>query len=244
MASAVDFAADPISGPTSGPTPDLVVVYSGGLDSLTLLHEALSQRRLPCAISFDYGQRHRRELHCAQQVCEELGIEYVLVPLQEAALRTMGGSALHEDSGLAVPEGHYSAENMALTVVPNRNMVMLALAFSLAASRSIGEVWYGAHGGDSHVYADCRPAFVRAMAQAAQCCHDSGIELKTPWLHLDKAQIVARGLRLGVDYSKSWSCYVGGELPCGQCGSCSAREEAFAANDMTDPLLTTPRASA
>lgn len=217
----------------------VVVLFSGGADSLTLLYQARAQGQEPLAFSCDYGQAHAVELQYAERTCRLLGVERRVADLRDLAAQTMGGSALTPQPGAAppLPREDYSPASMAVTVVPNRNMVMLAGALALAASQGVEEVWYGAHGGDAQVYPDCRPAFVQAMQTAASLCHQPGLRLHAPWLHMDKAAILRRGAELGVDYALSWSCYDAGPQPCRQCGACRARAAAFAAAGLDDPAL-------
>ena len=125
---------------------------------------------------------------------------------------------------------------MKLTVVPNRNMVFLALATAYAIGIGASKVFYGAHGGDHAIYPDCRSEFVAAMKKAIKICDWSSITLHAPYLKLTKADILRRGLKLGVDYSKTWTCYLGEEKACGKCGACNERLMAFECNGITDPI--------
>ncbi|MDX1588362.1 MAG: 7-cyano-7-deazaguanine synthase QueC [Oleiphilaceae bacterium] len=211
----------------------LVVIYSGGMDSYTLLHQALAGQRPVHALSFHYGQRHARELNCAREVCRSLK-----VPHQVADIRSitalLQGSALTGDK--AVPEGHYQQASMQDTVVPNRNMVLLSLAIAHGVSIGADTVWYGAHGGDHAIYPDCRPAFVQAMDAVSRVANYQPVAVEAPYLHLDKGEILARGLAMGLDYRNTWTCYNGRDLACGRCGACVERLQAFAAQGLTDPL--------
>lgn len=212
----------------------VVVIYSGGMDSFTLLHLARSQGREVHALSFDYGQRHVRELDYASSVCAGLGVDHRVVDITSIQA-LLQGSSLTTDGG-AIPEGHYAAENMKSTVVPNRNMILLSLAIGHAVSTGASEVWYGAHGGDHAIYPDCRPEFVERMDEVARIANYEPIRIVAPFLHVDKGEILRQGLALGLDYSQTWTCYNGREKACGRCGSCVERLEAFASNQATDPL--------
>ena len=211
-----------------------VLILSGGLDSTTLLYRLRANGFTVQCLSFLYGQRHAKELECAKRICTDLGVEHRVVDLS-AIQPLLAGSAL-SDSSVEVPEGHYAEESMKATVVPNRNMIMLSIAMAWAVSSKAEYVAYAAHGGDHAIYPDCRPAFVNVMAIAGTLCDWHPVSLVVPYLHNSKADIVKDGLELGVPYQHTWTCYKGQEYPCGVCGSCTERLEAFAANGVPDPL--------
>jgi len=211
----------------------IVVIYSGGMDSYTLLHRALARAGDVHALSFDYGQRHSRELESARVVCERLGVEHRVVDIT-AIQQLLQGSALTDD--ISVPEGHYREATMKATVVPNRNMVLLSLAIGYAVSVEADSVWYGAHGGDHAIYPDCRPAFIEAMDEVAALANYHPVRVEAPYMGLSKGDILAEGLAMGLDYSQTWTCYNGRERACGRCSACVERLEAFAENAATDPL--------
>jgi len=211
----------------------VVVIYSGGMDSFTLLHMARAQGYQVHALSFDYGQRHVRELDCARRVCEQAGIPHQVIDIR-ALGAVMAGSALTSD--VAVPEGHYEEDSMKATVVPNRNMILLSLATGYAVTAGASAVWYGAHGGDHAIYPDCRPEFVEKMDAVCRVANYQPVAIEAPFMAMDKSQILAEGLRLNLDYSQTWTCYNGRDRACGVCGSCVERLEAFAANGVSDPL--------
>lgn len=215
-------------------TDTVVVIYSGGMDSFTLLHLALARGYKVHALSFDYGQRHVRELECAKRVCAELAIPHKVIDIRALA-GVMAGSALTSD--VAVPEGHYEEESMKATVVPNRNMILLSLATGYAVTASAVAVWYGAHGGDHAIYPDCRPEFVAKMDAVCRVANYEPIGIEAPFMEFSKGAILAEGVKLGLDYSKTWTCYNGRDKACGRCGSCVERLEAFAENGLSDPLL-------
>lgn len=211
-----------------------VVIYSGGMDSFTVLHKARQKGYELFALSFNYGQRHSKELDYAAQVCAELNIPHKVVDIT-AINELVGGSAL-TSLDIEVPEGDYAEENMKATVVPNRNMILLSLATGYALSLGADRVFYGAHSGDHTIYPDCRPEFVEAVNQVTQICDWQPITIEAPYLYDDKITILKDGLAMGLDYSKTWTCYNGREQACGKCGSCVERLEAFTRNGAIDPL--------
>ena len=212
----------------------VVVIYSGGMDSYTVLHKAIQQGLTPYALTFDYGQRHIKEIDVARSVCQELGVEHKVIDIS-AINQLIGGSSL-TDSSIDVALGHYQEESMKSTVVPNRNMILLSLAIGYAVSIGAEQVYYGAHSGDHAIYPDCRPEFVEKMNEVAAIANYEKTEIFSPYLNSDKIGILKDGLAMGLDYSKTWTCYNGREKACGKCGSCVERLEAFAANGVTDPI--------
>lgn len=211
-----------------------LVICSGGLDSVTLAHKVAAEAELLGLISFDYGQRHVRELGFARACADRLGVPHHLIDIR-AIGRSLGGSALTDD--LDVPDGHYAEETMRVTVVPNRNAIMLAIAFGIAAAQNAEAVATAVHGGDHFIYPDCRPGFISAF-QAMQDHALEGyanIRLFAPYVHRSKAQIVAEGMNLGLPFDQTWSCYKGGEIHCGRCGTCVERREAFHLAGVEDP---------
>ena len=211
----------------------VVVIYSGGMDSFTVLHKAVQAGHDVYALSFNYGQRHVKELQCAAQVCQELGIKHKIVDIS-AINQLLAGSSLTDN--IDIPEGHYAADNMKSTVVPNRNMILLSLAVGYAVSIGANQVYYGAHSGDHFIYPDCRPEFVQKMHDVCQIANYEPVDIISPYLSQTKIEILADGLAMGLDYSQTWTCYNGREKACGKCGSCQERLEAFALNNTTDPL--------
>ncbi len=210
---------------------DSIVVVSGGMDSVTLMHEY--KDRIALAVTFDYGSNHNaREIECARKNCELLGIEHLVIPL-----KFMG--EYFESSLLsgadAIPEGNYDDENMKSTVVPFRNGIMLSVACGLAESRGLKFVMLANHGGDHAIYPDCRDGFVKAMSKAMEEGTYDHVAIFAPYTSLTKAEIAAIGGRIGVDYSLTYSCYKGGELHCGRCGTCVERREAFRLAGLPDP---------
>jgi len=148
----------------------------------------------------------------------------------------MAGSSLTNDSDDAIPEGDYENANMKSTVVPNRNMVLISMAIAYAVSLEADKVYYGAHAGDHDIYPDCRPEFVEAMNAVSLIANYQAVEIVAPYLKNSKGDILAAGLKMDLDYSKTWTCYNGREQACGKCGSCIERLESFAKHGLTDPI--------
>lgn len=212
---------------------DSVIIVSGGLDSVTLLYEKADEIAL--AISFDYGQNHsKNELPLAAYYCEKLGIRHIVIPLK--FINEYFKSSLL-DGGEAIPEGHYEENNMKSTVVPFRNGIMLSIATGIAESHALKRVMIANHGGDHTIYPDCRPAFIQAMNGATATGTYINVQVEAPYTNITKAEIVHRGAALGIDYSKTWSCYKGGEKHCGKCGTCVERKEAFRDAGVVDPTI-------
>ncbi|GGW72391.1 7-cyano-7-deazaguanine synthase QueC [Alishewanella tabrizica] len=212
----------------------IVVVYSGGMDSFTVLHKALKEENEVFALSFDYGQKHNKELECAKQVTGELAVAHKILDIKNISSLFTSSSLVSNE--IAVPEGHYQAENMKSTVVPNRNMILLSLAIGYAVNIKASEVWYGAHSGDHIIYPDCRPEFVEIMDRASKVANFEPVKVFAPYLNSDKVGILKDGFAMGLDYSKTWTCYKGLERACGKCGSCVERLEAFEVHNKLDPL--------
>lgn len=213
----------------------VVVIYSGGMDSFTVLHRAIKAGHEVLAVSFNYGQRHSKELDYARRVCAEAGVVHDVVDIT-AMQSLMSNSSLMANSDDDIPEGHYAADNMKSTVVPNRNMILISLAIGYAVNEGASEVWYGAHSGDHTIYPDCRPEFVEAMQDVSLLANFDPVKVVAPYLYDDKIVILNDGLAMGLDYAKTWTCYNGREKACGKCGSCVERLEAFALNNAQDPL--------
>lgn len=210
-----------------------LIALSGGVDSTTLLYEY--REEVACAVGFDYGSKHNaRELAAAKAICRELEIPYLIIPL--AFIEEYFRSDLLLSGG-EMQLGDYSEENMSSTVVPFRNGIMLSVLAGLAESRDLQQVLIANHFGDHAIYPDCRESFVKPMGEAITAGTSNGVKLVAPYTKLTKAEIVARGTRLGVPYGKTYSCYQGGERHCGRCGTCRERHDAFAANGLEDPTL-------
>lgn len=198
---------------------------------MTLLHEY--KERIALAVTFDYGSNHNaREIACAREQCRELGIEHIVIPLEFMG-KYFRSSLL--SGAEAIPEGHYEDENMRSTVVPFRNGIMLSVACGLAESRDLRHVLIANHGGDHAIYPDCRRGFVEAMSKAMEEGTYEGVDIIAPYTDITKADIARRGADLKVNYNNTYSCYKGGEIHCGVCGTCTERKEAFRLAGMADP---------
>lgn len=214
-----------------------VVTVSGGLDSVTLAHDLAAAGEELALLSFDYGQRHVGEIEFAKRCAQRLQAEHHVVDLRSVG-SILSGSAL-TDPSVDVPDGHYTDDSMKATVVPNRNAILLSIATGLAVASGADTVATAVHAGDHPIYPDCRPAFIEAFEHLARVANEGfvaeGFKVTAPYLNLSKAQIVARGAALHVPFADTWSCYRGGELHCGRCGTCVERIEAFELADVDDP---------
>jgi len=211
-----------------------VLIYSGGMDSTVLLYDLLFNRghEVKC-LSINYGQRHSVELEHAKAICQELGVEHRIADLTSLKEFLKGSS--QTDDSVEVPEGHYAEESMKLTIVPNRNMLMLAVAAAWAISIKADAIAYAPHAGDHAIYPDCRPEFTEALSQAIALADWHKVELIRPFIGMTKGEVAKLGVTLNVPFEKTWSCYKGGEVHCGKCGTCVERKEALAeaGNDPT-----------
>lgn len=214
---------------------DTLIVLSGGMDSVTMLHDYKSEIAL--AVNFVYGSNHNmRELQCARYHCEQLSIELVVINLD--FIGKLFNSSLLEGAD-AVPDGNYDSENMKSTVVPFRNGIMLSVAAGLAESRGLKSVMIANHAGDHAIYPDCRENFILAMGKAISEGTYEHVRLRAPYTLFTKTQIAERGKHLGIDYSTTYSCYKGGQKHCGTCGTCRERKEALreaGIDDLTEYL--------
>ncbi|MEC8826731.1 MAG: 7-cyano-7-deazaguanine synthase QueC [Verrucomicrobiota bacterium] len=213
----------------------VVVLVSGGMDSVTALYHAADEHEVVAGLSFDYGSKHNhKELPLAAWHCEQLGLLHQVVPLSfvddlfESDLLKSGGE---------IPEGHYEAENMKQTVVPFRNGIMMAIAAGFAESIKAGGLVIAAHSGDHAIYPDCREDFMKPMAEAITAGTYADVKVLRPFIDQRKEDIVSRGSELGIDFSQTWSCYKGVELHCGKCGTCVERKEAFEIAGVEDPTV-------
>lgn len=202
---------------------DAVIILSGGMDSVTLLHD--QHERISLAITFDYGSNHNaREIECASKHCKALAIEHIVISLE--FIKRYFKSSLLEGSE-AVPEAGYAEDNMLSTVVPFRNGIMLSIACGIAESRKLKHVLIANHGGDHAIYPDCRPEFINAIDRAMQFGTYIGVDVMAPYTEISKTDIARIGRRLGVDYSTTYSCYKGEAEHCGRCATCVERREAL-----------------
>jgi 7-cyano-7-deazaguanine synthase len=211
----------------------VVVLCSGGMDSVTALHRAHREHDVVAVTSFDYGAKHNhREIPFAAEHAKKLGARHEVIAL-DFVNRLFASDLLK--SGGEIPEGHYAAENMKQTVVSFRNAIMLSIACGFAESVGAQGLVIAAHGGDHAIYPDCREDFMRAMGDAMRLGTYAGVKLLRPFIAMDKAQIAREGARLGVDFARTWSCYKGGAIHCGKCGTCVERREAFVLAGLPDP---------
>lgn len=210
---------------------DSLIILSGGMDSVTLLHDKAESIAL--AVTFDYGSNHnKREQEYAAYHCKELGIEHIIIPLD--FIHQYFKSSLLEGAE-AIPEGHYAAENMKSTVVPFRNGIMLSIACGLAESRGLKHVCIANHFGDHAIYPDCRANFIAHMNAAMERGTYLNVSIIAPYTGMTKTEVAKIGKELGIDYSKTYSCYKGGEKHCGKCGTCVERKEALHDAGIDDP---------
>ena len=213
----------------------VVVLCSGGMDSVTALHWARAHHTVVAAVSFDYGAKHNhRELPFAAEHADRLGVRHEIVHM-DFVNRLFASDLLN--SGGDIPEGHYEAASMKQTVVPFRNAVMLSIATGFAESAGAEALVIAAHGGDHAIYPDCREAFMNAMGDAMRLGTYAGIALLRPFISLTKGKIAAEGAKLGVNFARTWSCYKGGAIHCGKCGTCVERREAFIEAGVPDPTV-------
>jgi 7-cyano-7-deazaguanine synthase len=238
---------------------DTVAIFSGGMDSTTLVYHLIDEGRWPHLIGFNYGQRHKKELQYAQRTADLLGLPYDIVdlsglthlisnsaltaPLIELTDQVVYVGAERKPVPMEVPEGHYAEDNMKATVVPNRNMMMLSIAAAIAVNEKAVHVYTGVHAGDHFIYPDCRPSFIDSVSKAIEKGNQGfgpfadwtdvdtyGSEpsyVQAPFINMSKADIAYRAMLLGVQLSKTWSCYKGGDIHCGKCGTCVERLEAI-----------------
>jgi 7-cyano-7-deazaguanine synthase len=214
-----------------------VAVVSGGLDSAVLVHHLAADGWELRLVSFDYGQRHRVELDHAARIATTVGVPHDIVDLRSVGA-LLSGSALTDDA-VDVPDGHYTDESMRSTVVANRNAIFAMVATGVAVADGAHAVALGIHAGDHFIYPDCRPEFVAAAEHLARVANEGFVaesfQVLAPFLSWTKAEIVLRGAELDVPFAETWSCYKGGDLHCGTCGTCVERREAFQVAGVADP---------
>lgn len=217
-------------------TGQVIVLCSGGMDSVAALYEARARgHEVLTVLSFHYGSKHNdREIPFAQHHARALGLRHEVVRL-DFVDRLFTSSLLA--SGGAIPDGHYEEATMKQTVVPFRNGIMLAIAAGVAESAGADGVVIAAHSGDHAIYPDCREPFMQAMAEAIRLGTYAGVRVLRPFIAMNKGEIAARGAKLGVDFAQTWSCYKGGDSHCGRCGTCVERREAFVLAGLVDPTV-------
>ena len=211
----------------------VVVLLSGGMDSVAAFYQARTEHEVAACLSFDYGSKHNaREIPFAREHASRFGVPHFILPLDFI------GQYFASDllkSGGPIPTGHYEEDSMKKTVVPFRNGIMLAIAAGFAESRDAQGLVIAAHAGDHAIYPDCRESFMQSMADAVRYGTYAQVEILRPFIAMSKAGIARRGAELGVDFARTWSCYVGGEIHCGECGTCVERREAFSLAGLPDP---------
>ncbi len=213
----------------------IVVLFSGGMDSTTLLYHFLDSGKDVYALGVNYGQKHIKELLAAAEITKKIGIQFEIADLRSIANLINTSSLTNEN--IPVPEGRYEANSMKITVVPNRNMILLSIAAGWAISLGAKEIAYAAHSGDHAIYPDCRPEFIKALAEAIRLADDHEIVLSTPFRDLSKIDICKMGDKLKVPFDLTWSCYKGKEKHCAKCGTCIERKEAFRLAKVKDPTI-------
>jgi 7-cyano-7-deazaguanine synthase len=206
-----------------------IVIFSGGIDSTTILHILKNAGYEIIALTFNYGQKHQKEIEYAKKISNNLGLEHLILELP-----VLYGSALTEKTR-NIPEVEYSIDSQHATVVPNRNMVFIAHAVSVAIANNASEVYYGAHMNDKIAYPDCTIQFVKAVQSAIYTGNYEQVTIKAPFIEMTKDKIIETGTILGVPYAETWSCYTGHELHCGVCGTCRERKNAFKRAGIPDP---------
>lgn len=208
-----------------------ILLLSGGLDSTTLLWDHLQDMAL--AVSFDYGSKHNaREIAMARFQAEKAGVEHIVIPLDFMGKYFKSDLLL---SGNDIPREDYNADNISSTIVPFRNGIMLSIIAGLAESRGLQTLFVASHFGDHAIYPDCRASFIEPMAAAILEGTSNRVVLSAPYTGITKTDILSRGVRLGVDYAHTYSCYTGTEHHCGTCATCRERKAAFIALNITDP---------
>jgi len=213
----------------------VVVLCSGGMDSVVALYQAAVDYEICAVLSFHYGSKHNdREIPYAALHAAQCHAPHLTIPLDfigeqfESDLLKKGGD---------IPKGHYEEQSMKQTVVPFRNGIMLAIAAGYAESKGAQGLVIAAHSGDHAIYPDCREDFMKSMADAIRLGTYVSVDVLRPFIAMTKSDIARRGSELGVDFSKTWSCYVGGETHCGECGTCVERREAFLLGNIPDPTI-------
>lgn len=212
----------------------VVCLASGGIDSSTLLYYLNSQGYELYPLTINYGQRHSKEIIAAENICKSLGLTThrclnlsLLKPLLPSTLTGKG----------EIPEGYYTDSSMSLTIVPNRNMIFLAIAAGYAQGLGASSVAYAAHLGDHPIYPDCRIEFVESASQTIKLGTGEKVDLISPFIKMTKSEIVSLGEQLKVPFAQAWSCYKGGKVHCGKCGTCTERKEAFILAKVKDPTI-------
>lgn len=211
-----------------------ILIYSGGLDSTTLLYYLINEGHEVKCLTVNYGQKHKKEINSAKYFCDKLGVEHEIIDLTNIT-KLISSSVLTSKSD--VPDGHYAEDSMKATVVPNRNMIMLSIAIGWAINEKFDCVAYAAHNGDHTIYPDCREEFVEHVSKAAELADWHPIKVMRPFINFSKADIVKLADIMNIEIDKTWSCYKGAEFHCGKCGTCVERIEAFELAGVKDTTI-------
>ena len=213
----------------------VIVLVSGGMDSVTALYDASRKYDEVTGVSFNYGSKHNdKEIPFAAFHCRQLGLRHEVISLE--FMNQLFKSDLLKTGG-EIPEGHYEELSMKQTVVPFRNGIMMSIVAGFAESAGATGLVIAAHLGDHAIYPDCREDFMKSMGEAIRLGTYAQVELIRPFISMTKAEIAKRGMELGVDFSETWSCYKGNDVHCGKCGTCVERREAFILAGMKDPTV-------
>lgn len=216
---------------------DCVAIVSGGMDSVTLLHHLVkNEGRRPAVITFIYGQKHHKEITLAQWHAEMLNCpDYVALDLR--GLRPLFAASALVNGDQAIPDiNEVQGDPQPATYVPNRNMIFLALAAAYAETHGVADIFYGAQAHDMYGYWDTTPQFLESLNQVYRQNRKTPVQIKAPFVNYTKTDVLRAGLKLGVDYGATWSCYEGGVAACGHCPTCAERLAAFAAVGLPDPI--------
>jgi len=212
----------------------IIIVFSGGLDSTVLLYKYINKGYDVKPITFYYGQKHHKEIDCASSICLKLGLKHSIINLQ--SLQRFLSSGLTSND-ITIPDGHYEDETMKLTVVPNRNSILLNIAAAYAESNKINKIAIGVHAGDHAIYPDCRKEFIDKINELFLTSMYNPVTVEAPFLNLTKTDIVKLGASLKVPFEDTWSCYKGEIYHCGKCGTCTERIEAFKMANIKDKVM-------
>jgi 7-cyano-7-deazaguanine synthase len=218
---------------------DGVAIVSGGLDSVTMLHHLRETGARPQVLSFDYNQKHVKELNFAMLAAERLELPWSLIDLSSVGELLASASSSLVNDKVAVPEGHYADDTMKATVVPNRNMIMASIAAGICIAQDGYWVAAGPHNGDAAIYPDCRPVFWHSLEDSIRIANKGflphGWHFELPFIYWSKNDIALEAKRLKVPVELTWSCYKGGDKHCGRCGTCVERLEAMSHAGIDDP---------
>jgi 7-cyano-7-deazaguanine synthase len=222
---------------SGGKLEKAIAIVSGGIDSCTLLYDLLNQNFETHALTFEYGQKHSKEIEAAKRITSKLGIDHKIIDISAVGEIINSSSLINVELSIPkVPETVEHYDTLQSTIVPNRNSIFLSLAIAYAVNIGANKVFYGAHASDRGVYPDCRREFVDAFAHAERLATDNfELTVEAPFVNVKKSDIVRLGSKLGVPFGLTWSCYQGGGTHCGTCSSCRERKRAFIEAGIKDP---------